>query len=208
MPNARSYVGLQRDVLCRTLQKRAYAGIKIVLPWQQTLAAEVKLVARGRRLRAATGGQRGIVAGLSGPAFAKIGNISAQVVLRGLVSLGVDDAGVQVAAEALPEVVRSFAHLDDLGARQSDFFLGRLHHLDLYWSFVLRFGRTQGARVHRTVHGLHHEELLAFEVSDFGPLHRRRAQDVVELDVENAIVEAFDLAREAVAVPHDQHIGL
>jgi len=63
------------------------------------------------------------------------------------------------------------------------------------------------ARVDCSVLRPEEKQLLAFNMIDLGPIHRKRAEDVIDTDIERVGTKPFNLAGDAVAVLHDDDVG-
>src|SRR6185312_7959293 len=60
----------------------------------------------------------------------------------------------------------------------------------------------------RAILGFYQEQLLAFHAGYLRPVDRRRAIDVIKVDLQYATFKTFDFAAHAVPVLHDQHVSL
>ena len=69
-------------------------------------------------------------------------------------------------------------------------------------------GGGKAAGIDEAILGLDEEELLAFDVVHFGPVNRDTAGSVIEADGKRIGIEAFDFTSKAVAIAHDERVGL
>ena len=122
--------------------------------------------------------------------------------------LEIDDAGLEVHGEALPEVLGGLAHVHDPLLVDEDEAAGTGRDLQLGRLIGQGFRDRQGAGVDRAILQRHDEEPLAVEPLHARPLHGDRPVHILQADLERPGVERLDLAGHPVAVLHVEHVVL
>src|SRR5204862_1157383 len=140
------------------LQKHGSAAIEIVLPGQQAICAQVRLVTC-RRFGASAGGQAGIVSESRIPASLLILEIRANAVLSSSITFGIECPDREAAIEAVQKTFGSLRQAHDLRFldREGLFGIGRLD-LQLHWETAQGLRRNHFAGVNGAVLELYEEQ--------------------------------------------------
>jgi hypothetical protein len=128
--------------------------------------------------------------------------------LKRPITLVVDGVQADLTVEPVPEAKISLFHIGDLGLVELDFCCRRFNNFDLGGTSARRGWGGEAAGIDEAVLGFDAEELLAFNVIDFAPVDGDSTGSVVEADGKSIGTETLDFASEAVAIAHNEDVGL
>jgi hypothetical protein len=118
------------------------------------------------------------------------------------IGLGEAEPRVDAAVNAVPESGPDRRHSDDIRHGQRRPRPARERQGDLTWR-----RHEQGAEMVLARGELHVEGSRAFDRDDFAPVHRRLTKRVGR-DLQDALIELDDLARDPIAILQGQHVDL